>query len=74
MAADHARTLKAALEARLGLDMPLPCSQPVIARIVDHSALRLSKYNVNTDGRTPHGLLHGREAQERIAEFGEKIH
>ena len=73
MIVDHARTLKVALEARLRLNKPLPCSHPVVAWIFERSAWLLSKYSVNIDGRTPYGLLHGKEAKERIAEFGEKV-
>ena len=39
----------------------------------EHASWLLNKYAVNGEGRTPYGLLHGREARERIAEFGEKI-
>ena len=62
-----------ALEARLGLTKPIPCSHPVVAWLFQHSAWLLSKYSLNPDGRTPWGLLHGREARERIGELGEKV-
>ena len=68
-----ARTLKVALEARLGLSKPLPCHHPVVTWIFMHAAWVLNKYSLNPEGRTPWGLLRGREARERIAEFGKKI-
>ena len=70
---NQARTLKVALECRLRRDKPFPCSHPIVAWLFEHAAWILSKIVVNHDGRTPWGLLHGREARERMAEFGEKI-
>ena len=63
---DMTRTLKVALEARLRLSKPLPSSHPIVAWMFSHAAWLLSKYAVNAEGRTPWGLLHGREAKERI--------
>ena len=40
----------------------------------EHAAWKVSKIMVNHEGRTSWGLMHGREARERIAEFGEKVH
>ena len=68
----QARTLKVALESRLRREKPIPCSHPVVAWLFEHAAWILSKIVVNHEGRTPWGLLHGREARERIAELGEK--
>ena len=70
---DMTRTLKVALEARLGLGKPIPCSHPVVSWLFLHATWVLNKYSINSEGRTPWGLLHGREARERIAEFGERI-
>ena len=64
---NQARTLKVALECRLRRDRPIPCSHQVIAWLFEHAAWILSKIVVNHEGRTPWGLLHGREARERIA-------
>ena len=68
-----ARTLKLALESRLGIKTPLPCAHPIVGWIFQHATWILNKYGLNSEGRTPWGLLHGREARERVAEFGEKI-
>ena len=70
---DMTRTLKLALEARLKLQRPLPCGHPVVAWMLEHAAWLLSKYAVNHEGRSPWGLLNGREARERIEEFGERV-
>ena len=67
-----ARTLKVAIEPRFGISTPFPCSHPIVAWI-SHSAWILNQYSLNNDGRTPWGLLHGREARHRRAEFAENI-
>ena len=68
-----ARTLKVALEARIGATKPIPCSHAIVSWIFERAAWSLTKYGLNPEGRTPWGLLHGREARERVAEFGEKV-
>ena len=70
---NQARTLKVALEARMKRDKPFPYTHPIVAWIFEHAAWVLTKYQVNREGRTPYGLLHGIEARERLAEFGETI-
>ena len=68
---DQFRTLKHALETRL--QRRIPSSHSVIAWLIEHTAFVLNKYNLNDQGRTAYGLLHGREGHERICEFGERI-
>ena len=60
---DMTRTIKVAFEARMKLATPLPCGHPLVAWMVQHAAWLLSKYALNAEGRTPWGLLHGREAR-----------
>ena len=73
MLVSQARTLKVALEARLKRERPFPCSHPVVAWLFEHAAWVLSKFQVNHEGRTALGLLHGREVRERVGEFGETV-
>ena len=58
-----ARTLKAALEARLRLSKPIPCSHAIVHWLFEHAAWILSKCVVDGEGKAPYGLLHGREAR-----------
>ena len=68
---DMVRTLKAALEARL--QVRIPCSHPLIRWLVGHAAWILNVFVLGPDGRTAYGRLHGVEARERVAEFGERV-
>ena len=68
---DQLRTLKTALESRLKIR--LASSHPVTHWLIEHTAYVLNKFSLGPDGRTPYGRLHGREGQERICEFGERI-
>ena len=68
---DHIRVMKLALETKL--NVKLPCSHPIMAWLVKHAAYLLNRCQLGTDGRTPWGRLHGKEASERICEFGERI-
>ena len=51
----------------------MACNHPIVARLFEHAAWILSKYGLDAEGRTPWGLLHGREARERTAEFGKTL-
>ena len=68
---DHFRTLKHSLELRI--QRRLPVTHPVTSWLVEHTAWILNKFHLSKDGRTAYGRLHGREGQERICEFGERI-
>ena len=52
---DQARTLDAALEAKLGRTKPLRCSHPVVSCMRMHAAWALNKYNMDSQGRHPIG-------------------
>ena len=68
---DLFRTHKAALEARLKKTIPI--THPLMEWLVEHVSHLLNRYNLDTDGRTAHGRLHGKEVHERICEFAEKV-
>jgi len=63
MVEDQTRTLKAALESRIGVQ--LPCTHPVIRWLVQHSADVTNKSAVNHSGNTPYAELHGKKPKER---------
>ena len=65
------RTMKVALESRL--KARIASSHPIMQWLIEHTAYILNKYGLGSDGRTPYGRLHGREAKERMCEFGERI-
>ena len=70
------RTLKLALEARL--QAKIPTTHPLMEWLVLHSSFLWSKYKSHRDPETwmqftGYGLLHGKEVDERIAEFGEVV-
>ena len=68
---DQIRTLKAALEARLGCKVPL--SHPVILWLVEHTASILNRHFVAEHGKTPYEFTHGKRSVGRTTEFGEKV-
>ena len=68
---DQFRTLKHALELRL--KHRLPMAHPVTSWLVEHTAWVLNEFNLDSDGRTAYGRLHGREGHERVCEFWERI-
>ena len=68
---DQSRTLRAALQAHLGTE--IPCTHPLVRWMVGHAARTLTKYKEGDDGRTPYTRVHGKRTLERIAEVGEKI-
>ena len=49
---------------------PFSCDHPIVHWLFEHAAGVLSKYVIDGEGRTPYGKLHGREARERLCEFG----
>ena len=68
---DQLRTLKAALESHIGVQ--LPCTHPVVRWLVHHCADVMNKSAVNRSGITPYEELHGRKPRERRIEFGERV-
>ena len=65
------RTLKSALETRIGAR--IPNTHPVLAWAIEYSAVLVSKYHVGEDNRTGYSRLHGQECSEALAEFGELV-
>ena len=65
---DQARTLKLALESRL--KSRLPCSHPVFAWLVEHTAYVLNRFQLGTAGRTAHGIRHGKETTSVSESYG----
>ena len=68
---DQLRTMKAALESRLGTK--LPCNHPVVRWLVSHVADVINKSAINENGMTPYENLHGKKPRERRLEFGERV-
>ena len=68
---DLLRVHKHALEARIG--QRLPSDHPTMRWLVEHVADILTKYTINDSGMSPYEELHGRRAQERRVEFGERV-
>ena len=65
------RTLKLALEARLGI--AIPESSAVVDWIVEHAAFVLSRFSVGHDGMTPYERLTGRKWTRSMIEIGEVV-
>ena len=68
---DMLRVHKHALEARLG--KRVTSDSAILKWLVEHVADILTKYTVNSNGMSPYEELHGRKAQERRVEFGERV-
>ena len=68
---NHVRVLKLSLESNI--NARVPSEHPIMAWIVEHAAYLLNRCVLGTDGRTAWGRLHGKEATERICQFGEKV-
>ena len=69
---DQARTLKSALESRIGLR--IGSTHLVMAWLVGHCAIILNRFSVNPDGKTPYEVLHGKRAPDRFVELGERVY
>ena len=65
------RTLKAALESRLGENIHL--NHAIVPWIVKHAASVNTRYLIRDCGNTSYKLLKGRQCHEPIAEFGEMV-
>ena len=71
LVAGQARTLKAALEHRIGVRV-----QPdarVLCWLVEFAAYVMNRCDIGSDGKTPTHRLHGRRDDTLVLEFGEKI-
>ena len=68
---DLLRVHKHALEARIG--NRVPSDSAVLKWLVEHVADILTKYTINASGMSPYEELHGRKANERRVEFGERV-
>ena len=68
------RTLSLALEARVGVEVPV--SHPLTSWLVDHTAELLTKYTISHDGRTPLERLTGKvpHRQLRVRRTGNGAH
>ena len=71
-AEDNIRTMKLALEERLGCR--LGSQSPVMKWLCEHVAANLNRFNVGDDGCTPYQRLHGKRYSGHVLELGEKIH
>ena len=67
----HQRTIKLALESRLGvtIDEDLPIMQWAL----EHAVFVMNKYSVGHDGMTPYERLTGRKWRQALVEFGEIV-
>ena len=64
----QARTLKLALEARLGTD--IVDDAPKISWLIEYASVLLRRHLVGADGRTAYERLKGRGDRRRLTEFG----
>lgn len=71
MVEDQARTIKLALESRIGAR--IPSNHSLMHWIVVHCADILNKYTVNKSGMSPYEETHGQKAPERRLELGERV-
>ena len=69
---DQLRTILAALESRL--NARIPSVHPIMRWMVEHTAALLNNDAINDDtGTTGYYETHGKDASEKLAEFGERI-
>ena len=71
LVAGQARTLKAALEHRIGARVP-PDEKP-LCWLVEFAAYLMNRCDIGSDGKTPLQRVHGRRDNTLILEFREKI-
>ena len=71
LVAGQARTLKAALEHRIGTRVPPDAG--ILCWLVEFAAYLMNQCDVGSDGKTPLQRLHGRRDNTPILDFGEKI-
>ena len=71
LVAGQARTLKSALEHRIGARVP-PDAR-ILCWLVEFAANLMNSCDIGSDGKTPLQRLHGRRDNTPILEFGERI-
>ena len=71
LVAGQARTLKAALEHRIGVKVP-PDAR-ILCWLVEFASYLMNRCDVGSDGKTPLQRLHGRRDNTPFLKFGEKI-
>ena len=72
MVEDQLRTMKHALEARLGVK--IPCSHQIMRWMLEHAAMLLTNYHCSSDDHlTGYQRLHGHACTNRLPEFGETV-
>ena len=64
----QARTLNAALEENLSTI--IPSSRKIVRWLVEHACYTLNKYEVDKEGRTAYGKLHGQDSHAKICDVG----
>ena len=65
------RTLKAALEDRLGQKLPLDAH--ILPWLVEHAGTLLNMFELSDDGKVPIQRLRGRKVHTPLVEFGESV-
>ena len=68
---DQIRTLKSALESRLGKEVS--AEHPALPWLIMHAANLLNRYHKGQDGCTAYRRLKGKDFEQGVAEFGEEI-
>ena len=67
----HLRTIKLALERRTG--EKLPTNSPMMQWASEHAPFLISRYQLGHDGKTAYRRLMGKDAKNKIVEFGEQV-
>ena len=68
---DQIRTLKSALDARLGKRVPPEAT--VLLWLIEYSGVLLSRFAIGKDGKTAYQRIKGRACSRPMAEFGESV-
>ena len=71
MAQKQIRTVKAALEHRLGCK--LDKEHPILPWLIRHASATINRYSVGKDGKTAHQRVRGRPFSAATTEFGECV-
>ena len=67
-----ARTLRSALEERLG--QPIGLTHPLVPWLICQEANVLNRYQVRSNGKTAHNTAIGRDSIIPVCAFGEHVH
>ena len=74
-AVDHVmgelRTLKLALESRINLK--IGTKWKIVKWMVEHVGSMINRYQVGHDGKTPFRRIMGKECNQKVLEFGERV-